>query len=71
MVTYDGRNSPIMLDESLNTCSHEVTPQTENVISPLQVYDHQTWEVGNLEWEEPTSGVTWDSDMVMCGHVTN
>ena len=49
MVTYDGRNSPIMLDESLNTCSHEVTSQTENLISPLQVYDHQTWEVGDLE----------------------
>ena len=37
-----------------------------------EVYDHQTWKVGDLLWEEPNCGVTWSSDIVvMCGGVTN
>ena len=37
-----------------------------------EVYDHQTWKVGDLLWEEPNCGVTWSSDIVvMCGRVTN
>ena len=27
-----------------------------------KVYDHQTWQSGDLRWEEPTYGVTWSSD---------
>ena len=53
------KQSPLWSHTTRITWSQEVTSQIENLMSPLvQCLYHQTWQGGDVCWQEATYGVT-------------